>query len=127
MRALEGDDKPVSIAEEIKKLEQKAHDALEDTYSKLTPWQKTQVARHPERPHYLDFVDAMIEDFTPLAGDRYFAEDEAIVDYAVELNCDLIVLPNQQRSLLSRWLMGNVGARVQRRSPIPVLFVREES
>ena len=79
LRAMEGGDKPVSIAEEIKKLEQKAHDALEDTYSKLTPWQKTQVARHPERPHYFDFVDAMIDDFTPLSGDRYFAEDEAIV------------------------------------------------
>lgn len=52
------------------------------------------------------------------------SEDEAIVDYAVEFNCDLIVLPNQRRSLLSRWLMGNVAAKVQRRSPIPVLFVR---
>ena len=79
LRALEGDDRPVSIAEEIKKLEQKAHDALADTYAKLTPWQKTQVARHPERPHCLDFVNALIEDFTPLAGDRYFAEDEAIM------------------------------------------------
>ncbi len=79
LRALEGDDRPVSIAEEIKKLEQKARAALVDTYGKLTPWQKTQVARHPERPHCLDFVNALIDDFTPLAGDRYFAEDEAIV------------------------------------------------
>jgi acetyl-CoA carboxylase carboxyl transferase subunit alpha len=79
LRALEGDDRPVSIADEIKKLEQKARAALVDTYSKLTPWQKTQVARHPERPHCLDFVNALIEDFTPMAGDRYFAEDEAIV------------------------------------------------
>jgi nucleotide-binding universal stress UspA family protein len=54
------------------------------------------------------------------------AEDEAIVDYATEFNCDLIVLPNQRRSLFSRWLMGNVAAKVQRRSPIPILFVREE-
>jgi acetyl-CoA carboxylase carboxyl transferase subunit alpha len=79
LRALEGDDRPVSIAEEIKKLEQKARAALLDTYAKLTPWQKTLVARHPERPHCLDFVGALIEDFTPMAGDRYFAEDEAIV------------------------------------------------
>ena len=69
----------MSIAEEIKKLEQKARAALLDTYAKLTPWQKTLVARHPERPHCLDFVGALIEDFTPMAGDRYFAEDEAIV------------------------------------------------
>ncbi len=79
LRAMEGEDRPVSIADEIRKLEQKARSALVDTYSKLTPWQKTQVARHPERPHCLDFVNALIEDFTPLAGDRYFAEDEAIV------------------------------------------------
>ena len=50
-----------------------------DTYAKLTPWQKTQVARHPDRPHCLDYVKALIEDFTPLAGDRYFAEDAAIM------------------------------------------------
>ncbi len=79
LRALEGDDRPVSIADEIKKLEQKAKSALVDTYSKLSPWQKTQVARHPERPHCLEFIHTLIDDFTPLAGDRYFAEDEAIV------------------------------------------------
>ncbi len=78
LKMLESGDS-VSITDEIKKLEQKAHSALVDTYAKLTPWQKTQVARHPERPHCLDYVDALIEEFTPLAGDRYFAEDEAIV------------------------------------------------
>ena len=61
------------------KLQQKAHQALVDTYAKLTPWQKTQVARHPDRPHCLDYVSALIDDFTPLAGDRYFAEDQAIM------------------------------------------------
>ncbi|MFA5900148.1 MAG: carboxyl transferase domain-containing protein, partial [Hyphomicrobium sp.] len=79
LRALEGEDHSVSIEDEIKKLEQKARAALVDTYSRLTPWQKTQVARHPDRPHCLDFVNALVEDFTPIAGDRYFAEDEAIV------------------------------------------------
>jgi acetyl-CoA carboxylase carboxyl transferase subunit alpha len=69
----------VSIGDEIKKLEQKAQTALADTYAKLTPWQKTLVARHPERPHALDYINALIEDYTPLAGDRYFAEDAAIV------------------------------------------------
>jgi len=53
-------------------------------------------------------------------------EDEAIVEYATESNCDLIVLPNQHRSLVSRWLQGNVAAKVQRRSRIPILLVREE-
>ncbi len=79
LRAIEGTENTVSISEEIKKLEQKARAALADTYGKLTPWQKTEVARHPERPHCLDYIRTMIQDFTPLAGDRYFGEDEAIV------------------------------------------------
>ena len=78
LRTLEGDD-AVSIDDEILKLEQKAEAALADTYSKLTPWEKTQVARHAYRPHFCDYVDQLIEDFTPLAGDRYFAEDQAIL------------------------------------------------
>jgi acetyl-CoA carboxylase carboxyl transferase subunit alpha len=79
LRALEGSQSGVSITEEIRKLEQKAHAALAETYARLTPWQKTEVARHPERPHTLDYIRGLIEDFTPLAGDRYFGEDEAIV------------------------------------------------
>ena len=79
LKALNAGDNSVSIAEEISKLQQKANQALVDTYAKLAPWQKTQVARHPERPHTLDFINALIEDFTPLAGDRYFAEDAAIM------------------------------------------------
>ena len=69
----------VSVTDEIKTLQQKAESALVETYSNLTPWQKTLVARHPERPHALDYIKALIEDFTPLAGDRYFGEDAAIV------------------------------------------------
>ncbi|MGQ0673299.1 MAG: acetyl-CoA carboxylase carboxyltransferase subunit alpha [Hyphomicrobium sp.] len=72
-------DESQSLLDEIQRLEQKARGALTDTYNKLTPWQKTQVARHPERPHCLDYVTALIDEFTPLAGDRYFAEDEAIM------------------------------------------------
>jgi acetyl-CoA carboxylase carboxyl transferase subunit alpha len=79
LQTLSSEEDSVSIAEEIEKLQQKASDALAETYAKLTPWQKTQVARHPDRPHCVAFVDALIEDFTPLAGDRYFAEDYAIV------------------------------------------------
>ena len=80
LRALNSDDDgSMSITEEVTKLQQKAQQALVDTYAKLTPWQKTQVARHPDRPHSLDYARALIEDFTPLAGDRYFAEDAAIM------------------------------------------------
>jgi acetyl-CoA carboxylase carboxyl transferase subunit alpha len=80
LRALSSEeDGSVSITEEVTKLQHKAQQALVETYAKLTPWQKTQVARHPDRPHCLDYVRALIEDFTPLAGDRYFAEDAAIM------------------------------------------------
>jgi len=79
LRALSGDGETVSIMDEITKLEAKTHDALQNTYSKLSPWQKTQVARHPQRPHSIDYIDALLEEFTPLAGDRYFAEDYAML------------------------------------------------
>jgi acetyl-CoA carboxylase carboxyl transferase subunit alpha len=69
----------VNIAEEVGKLEAKVTRLLRQTYAKLSPWQKVQVARHPDRPHFSNFVSVLIEDFTPLAGDRAFAEDEAIV------------------------------------------------
>src|SRR5215217_5606971 len=69
----------VSVADEIARLEAKAAQTLTELYDNLTPWQKTQVARWPQRPHCLDYVAALITDFTPLAGDRKFGEDEAIV------------------------------------------------
>lgn len=69
----------VLINEEIANLREKAQLALEETYAKLDPWQKTQVARHPDRPHTLDYIRQLIVDFTPLGGDRYFGEDLAII------------------------------------------------
>lgn len=79
LQTLASGEDSVSISDEIDKLQQKAEQALADTYAKLTPWQKTQVARHPDRPHCMAFIDALVDDFTPLAGDRYFSEDHAIV------------------------------------------------
>src|SRR5499425_319727 len=79
LRALESGDSAAAIGEEISRLEARAAQALEDLYAELTPWQKTQVARHPERPHCLDYIGALVTDFTPLAGDRKFGEDEAII------------------------------------------------
>jgi acetyl-CoA carboxylase carboxyl transferase subunit alpha len=69
----------IDIDPEIERLETKAAKLLRDTYSKLTPWQKTQVARHPERPHFNDYVAGIAEDFLPLAGDRAFGDDPAII------------------------------------------------
>lgn len=68
-----------NIGDDVTRLQQKAERLLRQTYAKLTPWQKTQVARHPDRPHFHDYVDALIDDFTPLAGDRNFADDAAII------------------------------------------------
>jgi len=79
LRALAEKDGAASIGDEIGKLESKAENALRETYLNLTPWQKTQVARHPERPHCLDYIEALITEFTPLAGDRVFGEDAAVV------------------------------------------------
>jgi acetyl-CoA carboxylase carboxyl transferase subunit alpha len=79
LRALQETGNALAIGDEITRLEAKAASALEDLYAGLTPWQKTQVARHPQRPHCLDYVAALITDFAPLAGDRKFGEDDAIV------------------------------------------------
>ncbi|WP_182481868.1 acetyl-CoA carboxylase carboxyltransferase subunit alpha [Henriciella algicola] len=68
-----------SISDELKKLKDKAAKQLKDTYSSLTPWRKTQVARHPERPHFSDYIEQLFEDFQELAGDRVFGNDEAVI------------------------------------------------
>ena len=69
----------INIAEEVERLTDKVDKQIRLIYAKLTPWQKTQVARHPERPHALDYIRGLITEFTPLAGDRAFAEDSAVV------------------------------------------------
>jgi acetyl-CoA carboxylase carboxyl transferase subunit alpha len=68
-----------ALAKEIEALEAKAGQTLKELYAALTPWQKTTVARHPLRPHFRDYVDGLLEDFTPLAGDRKFSDDQAII------------------------------------------------
>jgi acetyl-CoA carboxylase carboxyl transferase subunit alpha len=69
----------VDIDAEVGRLQAKSTKLLRDTYARLTPWQKAQVARHPERPHFKDYLAGMVEDFVPLAGDRAFADDPAII------------------------------------------------
>jgi acetyl-CoA carboxylase carboxyl transferase subunit alpha len=68
-----------SLSDEARRLDVKAYQSLKELYASLTPWQKTQVARHPERPHFTNYIEHLIEDFVPLAGDRAFGEDEAII------------------------------------------------
>ena len=79
LRALQAGGDAIAIGEEIGRIEAKAAAALEDLYGTLTPWQKTQVARHPQRPHCLDYIAAMITEFVPLAGDRKHGDDPAVI------------------------------------------------
>lgn len=78
LRHLSNNDE-LNIIEEVARLQSKADRLLRQTYAKLAPWQKVQVARHPDRPHFRDYVEHLLEDFTPLAGDRKFGEDSAII------------------------------------------------
>jgi acetyl-CoA carboxylase carboxyl transferase subunit alpha len=73
------DDGAIDISADVTRLQAKSDKLLRDTYAKLTPWQKTQVARHPERPHFKHYVAALVADFMPLGGDRAFADDQAIL------------------------------------------------
>ena len=79
LRAMGESSDAVAIGEEIARIEVRAATALKELYADLTPWQKTQVARHPQRPHCLDYVRGLITEFLPLAGDRKFGDDDAIV------------------------------------------------
>jgi acetyl-CoA carboxylase carboxyl transferase subunit alpha len=86
-----------NIEAEIGRLQERADKLLRDTYARLTPWQKTQVARHPDRPHFKDYVAALAEDFVPLAGDRAFGEDEAIVGGLARLGGRKVVLIGHEK------------------------------
>ena len=87
----------INIAEEVGKLQTKADRLLKTTYGKLSPWQKCQVARHPERPHVKDYVAGLVEDFTPLAGDRLYGEDAAIIGGLGRLNGFSCVFLGQEK------------------------------
>ena len=86
LRRMAEADESVDVASEIAQLEIKSQKALEELYAKLTPWHKTQVARHPDRPHAKAYVDALFSDFVHLAGDRNFAEDYAILSGLARFN-----------------------------------------
>ena len=87
----------IDIDAEIGRLEAKSNKLLRDTYAKLSPWQKAQVARHPERPHFKDFVAGLAEDFMPLAGDRAFANDPAIVGGLAKIDGRRVMLIGHEK------------------------------
>nr|WP_295468377.1 acetyl-CoA carboxylase carboxyltransferase subunit alpha [Mesorhizobium sp.] len=90
-------DGSVDFTDEIARLEKRHDDTLRDTYKALTPWQKAQVARHPDRPHCLDYVRGLFTDFTPLAGDRSFGDDDAIVGGFARFRGEPVAILGQEK------------------------------
>jgi acetyl-CoA carboxylase carboxyl transferase subunit alpha len=88
---------PANIDSEIKKLEAKADALLQDTYAKLTPWQKAQVARHPQRPHFKDYIARLVDDFMPLSGDRAFGDDQAILGGLGRMNGQRVMIIGHEK------------------------------
>ncbi|MXO72411.1 acetyl-CoA carboxylase carboxyltransferase subunit alpha [Alteraurantiacibacter buctensis] len=97
LRAAAGDDGAVDITKELVRLEKKSADLLASTYASLTPWQKTQVARHPARPHFKDYVAHCFSDFLPLGGDRNYGDDEAIMGGLATLDGRKVVLIGHEK------------------------------
>ncbi|MBK9430891.1 MAG: acetyl-CoA carboxylase carboxyltransferase subunit alpha [Sphingomonadales bacterium] len=91
------DESAIDATSEIEKLRAKADKLLSDTYAKLTPWQKTQVARHPERPHFKHFIATLFDDFLPLAGDRAFGDDQAIMGGLARLGDRRVVVIGHEK------------------------------
>ena len=85
------------ITDELKKLKDKAAKQLKDTYASLNPWRKTQVARHPERPHFSDYINVLFEDFQELAGDRVFGNDEAVIGGLANFNGQSVVIIGHEK------------------------------
>jgi acetyl-CoA carboxylase carboxyl transferase subunit alpha len=100
----------IDLAIEITRLQVKSDNLLKDIFTNLTPWQKTQVARHPERPHFKDYVAALFTEFVPLAGDRAFGDDQAIIGgFATFRNHKIMVLGHEKGDDIASRLRHNFG------------------
>jgi len=97
LRKLADSGEAVDVGEEISRLEKRSREALRDLYRQLTPWQKAQVARHPDRPHCIDYVAGLFTDFTPLAGDRAFGEDNAIIGGFARFRGEPVAILGQEK------------------------------
>jgi acetyl-CoA carboxylase carboxyl transferase subunit alpha len=110
LRAVQPEGDSSAVAEEIVRIEEKATQTLKDLYANLTPWQKAQVARHPQRPHAIDYVNALITDFQPFAGDRKFGDDAAILGGFGRFHGEPVcILGNEKGSTTDARLKHNFG------------------
>ena len=97
LKSLAATDQAVSIDEEVNRLSSRADEALVEIYKRLTPWQKTQVARHPQRPHFADYIKSLITEWVPLAGDRKFREDSALLAGFGRFNGQSVAILGQEK------------------------------
>ncbi len=97
LRALARKDPEMDVEQEAAALDAKAHSLLDELYRNLTPWRKTQVARHPDRPHCRDYIEALFSEWTPLAGDRNFADDQAIMGGLARFNDRPVVVIGHEK------------------------------
>ncbi len=97
LRQLAAADATMQIDAEVVRLQQRVDQLVKDTYAKLTPWQKVQVARHPSRPHFFDYAKHLFDDFTPLAGDRAFGEDAAIITAVARFRGQAVAVVGQEK------------------------------
>ena len=110
LRQLAPSDDDISIDENIKQLEQKANMALEKLYATLSPWQKTKVARHPDRPHFRDYLEALFDDFIELAGDRKYSNDHAIIGGLAKFgDTNVMVIGHEKGSNTTERIKHNFG------------------
>nr|WP_319248322.1 acetyl-CoA carboxylase carboxyltransferase subunit alpha [uncultured Celeribacter sp.] len=97
LRAMARSNEEMDVEKEAAALDKKAADMLTDLYKGLSPWRKCQVARHPERPHCRDYIDALFTEYTPLAGDRNFADDHAVMGGLARFNGEPVVVIGQEK------------------------------
>ena len=97
LRAMARDNPEMDVEKEAAGLDKKAADLLRDMYKDLSPWRKCQVARHPDRPHCKDYIDALFTEYTPLAGDRNFADDHAVMGGLARLNDQPVVVIGHEK------------------------------
>ncbi|MDG1210934.1 MAG: carboxyl transferase domain-containing protein, partial [Paracoccaceae bacterium] len=97
LRALARQDEDMDVEAEAGQLDEKSNALLKDLYENLSPWQKCQVARHPNRPHAIDYIGKLFTDYTPLAGDRNFAEDHAVIGGLARFNDKPVIVIGQEK------------------------------
>lgn len=107
LRSMARQNEEMDVADEAAALDRKAGELLEELYENLTPWRKCQVARHPDRPHCQDYIEALFTEFTPLAGDRNFADDHAVMGGLARFNDQPVVVIGQEKG-------NNTKSRIER-------------